>query len=355
MDTTIPAAPPVPYLRQPLPSGLIFGSFGLLTLPLAAVLVSALPQGSKDAIRLSYFWLFGLTHFVLTFTVYFRRENRTFFGSSWTNRVVYFGAPLFIFAGFDLYGAFGVAATLPALDVGFRLAIRFADFLHFGRQAFGVLQLFKTSWQGVFAPWLRRAENLLLWCLAILMLETFAYGGRFTADPWIVRATLVAFAALFALVVVGYVQAARRATDLRSVCVPATYLAFNLAAGGLAVSQTLLYFATLAIHYVEYHVLMAPRWFQSSVSPAARLDRVFDRIRRRPVVFYALLIELAALAALLPLLSGSMATGSGTPGYRIGIHLLDGLFVFHYFLEAFIWKFGDPFYRRTLGPLYLPR
>jgi hypothetical protein len=150
------------------------------------------------------------------------------------------------------------------------------------------------------------------------------------------------------------VQAARQATDLRSVYVPATYLAFNLVAGGLAVSQTLLYFATLAIHYVEYHVLMAPRWFESSLSPAARLDRVFDRIRRRPVVFYALLIELAALA-LLPFFSNSLATGTSNPGYRIGIHLLDGLFVFHYFLEAFIWKFGDPFYRRTLGPLYLPR
>ena len=41
--------------------------------------------------------------------------------------------------------------------------------------------------------------------------------------------------------------------------------------------------------------------------------------------------------------------------YRVAVHLLDGLFVFDYFLEAFIWKFGNPFYRKTLGPLYLAR
>src|SRR6185369_2326430 len=182
-----------------------------------------LPQGTKDAIRLGYFWSFGLSHFVLTFTVYLQRENLTFFAKGWTNRVVYFAVPLLIFAGFDLYGALGVAAARPAFDVGLRLAIRFADFLHFGRQTFGVLQLFKTSWQGTFSPWLRRAENLLLWSTALLMLETFAYGGTFTAEPWIVRATIVACVALLVPVIIGYVQAARRAPDPRSVYVPAAY------------------------------------------------------------------------------------------------------------------------------------
>jgi hypothetical protein len=38
--------------------------------------------------------------------------------------------------------------------------------------------------------------------------------------------------------------------------------------------------------------------------------------------------------------------------YRVLIALFDGLFVFHYFVEALIWKFGNPFYRAVLGPLY---
>ncbi|MDP9324256.1 MAG: hypothetical protein M3P13_11530 [Acidobacteriota bacterium] len=32
--------------------------------------------------------------------------------------------------------------------------------------------------------------------------------------------------------------------------------------------------------------------------------------------------------------------------------LFDGLFVFHYFVESFIWRFSEPYYRQTLGPLY---
>jgi hypothetical protein len=45
------------------------------------------------------------------------------------------------------------------------------------------------------------------------------------------------------------------------------------------------------------------------------------------------------------------AQSSSRP-YPALIALCDGLFVFHYFIEAFIWKFSDPYYRQTLGPLY---
>jgi hypothetical protein len=34
------------------------------------------------------------------------------------------------------------------------------------------------------------------------------------------------------------------------------------------------------------------------------------------------------------------------------ISVFDGLFVTHYLIEARIWKFGEPFYRHTLIPLY---
>jgi hypothetical protein len=44
--------------------------------------------------------------------------------------------------------------------------------------------------------------------------------------------------------------------------------------------------------------------------------------------------------------------GSGLPPYLGLISLFAGLFVFHYFVETFIWKFSDPYYRQSLGPLY---
>lgn len=37
---------------------------------------------------------------------------------------------------------------------------------------------------------------------------------------------------------------------------------------------------------------------------------------------------------------------------RVLLAMFDGLFVFHYSVDSLIWKFGDPFYRTTLAPLY---
>jgi len=41
-----------------------------------------------------------------------------------------------------------------------------------------------------------------------------------------------------------------------------------------------------------------------------------------------------------------------TSPYLVLIAIFDGLFIFHYFIESLIWKFSDPFYRKSLGPLY---
>ena len=32
--------------------------------------------------------------------------------------------------------------------------------------------------------------------------------------------------------------------------------------------------------------------------------------------------------------------------------MMNGIFLFHFFVEAFVWKFGDPYYRGALGGLY---
>jgi hypothetical protein len=38
--------------------------------------------------------------------------------------------------------------------------------------------------------------------------------------------------------------------------------------------------------------------------------------------------------------------------YLAVVSIFDGLFVFHYFVEMLIWRFSDPFFRRTLTSLY---
>jgi len=73
------------------------------------------------------------------------------------------------------------------------------------------------------------------------------------------------------------------------------------------------------------------------------------------VVFYLLLVVLACLAArdlVWPSVSGAVGP---TRALWLMFNLFNGVFVTHYFIEAFIWKFSNPYYRGSLGPLYFPR
>jgi hypothetical protein len=131
------------------------------------------------------------------------------------------------------------------------------------------------------------------------------------------------------------------------------YLLLQSAAAALAVYSTALYLFALAIHYVEYHVLMAPRCFKTKLDATSRVDRWYGHVRRHKIVFY---VALLAISTMYLWLAGSGATIENSPvTYALLIHVFDGLFVFHYFVEAFIWKFGDPYFRQTLGPLYFPQ
>jgi len=80
------------------------------------------------------------------------------------------------------------------------------------------------------------------------------------------------------------------------------------------------------------------------------------------VIFYSLLFFVALVVtlctvdftAMLAMLEGLRGDGvrDGQSTSLLLFALFDGLFVFHYFLESFIWRFSEPYYRQTLGPLY---
>ncbi len=66
-------APPTErgYFQRALPGNLILGAFAFLTLPLTAFVLFYLVSG----VIWVYLWLFGMTHFVLTFTVYLQSTS----------------------------------------------------------------------------------------------------------------------------------------------------------------------------------------------------------------------------------------------------------------------------------------
>src|SRR5215813_12980191 len=345
------------FLQGSIPVYFILGTFFVVTLPFSLYAVAE-PDFFKRYGGLVVFYLcfFSITHFVLTLTIYLQSANLRHFSSTRINRTVYFLVPISIFVLFNLYSALHVAAAFPAFAFLFRCGIRFFDFHHFNRQNFGVLQLFKARSRATFPKWLKRAENLYFFSLSLWLIQTFLNDGKFNWDAGYLAITLPVVAVLLAAVLYGFAKAWIGSTHRRALLVPLAYLVLQSASAALAIYVSYLYFFSLAMHYVEYHVLMIPRCFMQDLDNHSGVDRKFTRLRGNKPLFYNLLLASAAwiTAASFGIISPqqSVMERSGPLGYSLLLGLFDGIFVFHYFIESFIWKFNNPYYRRTLGPLY---
>lgn len=353
----VTTAPPArDYLERGVTFWLIIGSFLVLTLPLSVLALAAPDLLARWYVGPVYVWLLGVTHFVLTLTIYMQSANLRYFNSTWKNRALYFAIPAAMFLFFDLYAALQIAVTYPAFDLVFRRLIRFFDFHHVTRQSFGVAQLFKGASHHRFPLWMRNTENAFFWSLTALLLLTFWSGGKFDTSERAMYVGAAVAAALFLVVVAGYLAAWIGSGCRSAILGPLTYFLLQSASAGLGVWNTSLWFFGLAMHYVEYHVLMAPRCFNVPLDPSSRVDRVFDRLRRNRWVFYFLLTAVAALVTFLvwtpmgPMLVRK--SQQGQVGYLALVAVFDGLFIVHYFIEGLIWKFSNPFYRHALKPLY---
>src|SRR5262249_38259058 len=234
-----------------------------------------------------------------------RSENLRHFASTRNNCVVFFLVPILLFVGFDLYHALRVEAVFPIIGVFVLAAVRLADFNHFNRQSFGVLQLFKPRTGAKFAPGAKRIENLYFLSLAGLLFSAFLAGGTcpllqadgpLTVAPLLdayfpailpLPAMQVAWAGfavvslcLFVAVMAGLWKSAR---GQRGSSAAVAYVLVQTLAVLMAAAYFPLYLAALAVHYVEYHVLMAPRCFRAPLDPASRLDRAYATVRAKPI------------------------------------------------------------------------
>ncbi|OWK38553.1 hypothetical protein [Fimbriiglobus ruber] len=371
-------AAPVGYFQQALPANLILLSFLFLTVPLAAITVLR----PDNLLMWIYVWLFGMTHFVITFAIYGQSRNVRHFASTWRNRLLFFVVPVAIFVGFDLLHAFKIGAQFPVFALVFWGAVRLLDFNHFNRQSFGVYQLYKGRTGVRFPVWVKKTENALFCVLTGLLFVTFLAGGwfpLFQSGGWLTvwaggagpEAPVVPLDVLQAATVVGLVVAvglfAAAVGGLWRVWVAAgrpdgmapalLYLLVQTLSAAMSIISFPLYLAALAVHYVEYHVLMIPRCFHVPLDNGSRLDRVFGRLRAHRGLFYLMVVAVAGLVT-----AGSIA-GMGVMGrtaavldqpfdYLVLIAVFDGLFVFHYFFEMLIWRFSDPFFRKTLVGFY---
>jgi hypothetical protein len=349
------------YLQSPQIAA-VFLSFLLLALPLSYIQLTApFPPLVIGWLLVSYVVLFGNTHFAITWGLYLNSTNLGYFGSSFSKRLVYFLAPVLIFVTFCVIGLLELH-RYPRVAIPYAIALAAADYFHVVRQSFGVFEMFKARSGIRFAPSLKRTANWYFLSLWALQLITFIRGtsrgfdGRYDpSNPPTLIASIVA-AALF-LIVSGALVNAWRAADreTRGALVTAFgYLLLQSASALLVVYRTRLYLPSLAMHYVEYHVLMAPRLFKAELNPMSTVDRMSKFFRRHKTVFYAILVAIAASAGASELfaVAGIVVTRDNSSLGWLYVNLLAGIFVAHYFVEAFVWKFGNPFYRKTLAPIY---
>ncbi len=366
-DTPLPApraaAPPPGYFERPGPAAVILGSFLAVTLPVAAMVLAG---WDGTWLGTGYLWLFGATHLVLTVTVYCTRANLRHFTSSTRNLVVFLGVPLGILVTFAAVHGLNLFATVPAVVGLLYAGVRVFNFLHLTRQTFGVYQLFKARTRAKFPAWAKGAENASGLALVGALFATDLAGGwcplllaggplSLGDVPPLYAARLplgwlqvgwVAFAALaLGLYAAAVVQVPRTRRGLTA----ALYLTAQTAGTFAAAVFLPLYLAALAMHYVEYHVLMYPRVFRLPLDPTSRLDRGYGWVRSRPAVFVGLLLLLAAGVTGGMSVMAPAAAGGAWVGLLV---LFDVCVAAHYFLEMHIWRFSDPHFRETLGGLY---
>jgi len=90
---------------------------------------------------------------------------------------------------------------------------------------------------------------------------------------------------------------------------------------------------------------MAPRCFGES---EAKSGGVLGFLRRGGVFYGLLAVVVVMFEARSFVVTESMAL-------RFAVHIFDGIFMLHYVLDAFLWKFHNPHYRAQLYPLYFQK
>ena len=347
----------------------ILGSFAFLTVPLLVMQIVPWPDGiTAKNVGILYFVCFGASHFFVTFAIYCNRENLAYFLSDGKNVVLYFLLPLAITAGsFYLNQFHPWNKSLPFLMPIFALTVRAADFLHVQRQSYGVLQLLKGSTGLKFSGTSRTLEKLFFPLMAIAAWITLArvLGAgpgpwkrlgtsrfyEFVHNEWILWSILTLAAAVFLMALGKLIESRGTEGSLKQRYSPVVYFVLQSAAVTLAVIDFRLYAVGLAMHYTEYHLLVYQRSFKAKGSAFRDTSCPLGRRIALVLGFYVVIVGVSVAFAFMP----KGYADEVPPGDIVGLsmnNLFLTVIIFHFYIDALIWRFRKPFYRETLGPVY---
>lgn len=358
------------YFDNPLRVLMVLGAFALFTIPVC-LLPAMVPFG--DYFATGVWLLLGMTHIWMPLSIYLRQDNLDYFRSSTGRKWIFFILPpillltpalleaLVPMEGGHLYdhprfinpdaltpGAYPAVAVLVYI-----VALRGFEFYHVNMQTFGILEMFKKRSRKSLA-WMRKGNRATFLLLAVTLLVSFVQGGRAQLSSPALMAMLGLCAALVLPMLVGFVMVWRGDGFTLRGAVPLIYYVLQVAAMGLAIWRFEFWGAALSVHYVEYHLMMRARCFDAPLRKEPLPDRIMAWFSRHRVAFYGVLVLLASYVVFLP---GLMDAYQVEPTFstKVMASLLNGIFLVHYFVEAFIWRFSNPYFRKALAPLYFHR
>ncbi|MCB9647870.1 MAG: hypothetical protein H6730_14870 [Deltaproteobacteria bacterium] len=346
------------FLARPLPLALIFGSFFVFTLPL--VLMEH--AGAFDGWRISPTFVFvavlGMSHFLITFPVYLNKTNMEHFTGSAKSIIAYFVAPvaiIIIVGGFYYLRAWERSAGIIGI-AGFWVfsVLRGLDFYHVLRQTFGVLELTKSQSKLTYPAHTKDVSRAFFMALFLMQYHTFVNDKAFTLD--LVSGGLAAISTvLFTWLMVVYVARYLRSApeDKSYALIPIAYLILQTAGAVMVVYRSMFYLASLAMHYIEYHILMQPRVFAHLQPNESVADRLMDWFKRNQWIFYLVLVGTSLFFYMGPRVFNDFEHPLGGKGWIFAVFVAQTIIAtLHFYVDALLWRFGNPFYRKTLGPLY---
>lgn len=287
----------------------VFAAFYGLTLPLLIMHFFAADFLQKVPLDVLLFILLGLSHFLITCSLYLSKDHFRYFNSSWQRRGIYFGMPL-IFITFYCSIQW---ATVGKEEVA--TTLRLVNDFHWTRQSFGVALLIGGA--GIANS--RKILNAFFYLSGFFLSLSLFFENHLV---WI-AGIMLCFLGL------AYLKRKSLSPEIR------IYLLLQALAFCIACIDERLYLIALSMHYVEYHILMAKR---RPIRPAANpsCPEFFHRWSS-----YAILLIFTILAAQLlnyanqppPRWNSTMAAAA------------NAIFAIHFFLDAFIWRFKNSFYQ----------
>ena len=283
-----------------------------------------------------------------TWFMYFDQKNRAHYRSTLQKKVVFFLAPPLIVAGSVL----GIIVCKPLL-----IAIWFIwSIQHLVQQNVGILLLYHNPRQPE-AIVERKKEVLSLQIPSVLFTLLFVRRIMMNGQSNMAFDALIAIAALWsAILMVNYaVDLKRQVQEGKSINVPA------LSFWGLSV-LSLAPMAFLGRDFSEAFVAPVTwHWFQYIGLNWRLLRKKYDGgtenanlpVSRPVVLFFATCLTLVLVNIGLSI--SSRAPGLNDFNKDMLIGALIGLVNVHYFLDAFMWRFREPYQRAAILPYLISR